>query len=203
MMNKLIQSTLGFSLAIMAGSPWAATNQATDPGGGGVSLTASNTVTVNAAALAISKEMRDLSGNDLGATATIPSGTKFYFVLYVDNTTSIDLTDVRFIDSIDTGAFTVDTTSFEILNTVASPGIEMTAANDTAWAGNATWLGLTWNALTAAVDADQLDWNVTTVGDVTVGVGGGNASLNIAKSTQADKAADPRRAAIRFQVTMN
>ncbi len=202
-MNKLIQSTLGFSLAIMAGSPWAATNQATDPGGGGVSLTSSNTVTVNAAALAIAKEMRDLSGNNLGATATIPSGTKFYFVLYVDNTTSIDITDVRFIDSIDTGAFTVDTASFEILNTVASPGIEMTAANDTAWAGTATWLGLTWNALTVGVDADQLDWNVTTVGDVTVGVGGGNGSFDIAKSTQADKAADPRRAAIRFKVTMN
>ena len=206
-MKKLIHSMFGFSIAVMSGSAWAATNQATDPGGGGVSLSSSGTITINAAALSIGKEARDLDGNDLGATATVPSGVQFYFVLYVDNTSSVDITDVRFVDAIDTGAFTVDNTSFQILNTVASPGIEMTAGNDTAWAtagtGGGTWNGLTWNALTAAVDADQLDWNVSTGNQVTVGVGGGNASLDIVKSTQADKAADPRRVAIRFKVTMN
>ena len=181
----------------------AATNQATDPGGGGVSLSSSGTITINAATLSIGKEARDLDGNDLGATATIPSGVQFYFVLYVDNTTSVDLSDVRFIDAIDTGAFTVDTASFQILNTVASPGIEMTAANDTAWAGSATWNGLTWNALTAAVDADQLDWNASTANQVTVGLGGGNGQLDIVKSTQPDPSTDPRRVAVRFKVTMN
>ena len=181
----------------------AATNQATDPGGGGVSLSSSGTITINAATLSIGKEARDLDGNDLGATATIPSGVQFYFVLYVDNTTSVDLSDVRFIDAIDTGAFTVDTASFQILNTVASPGIEMTASNDTAWAGSATWNGLTWNALTAAVDADQLDWNASTANQVTVGLGGGNGQLDIVKSTQPDPSTDPRRVAVRFKVTMN
>ncbi len=194
-------------IMIFGSSAFAATNQATDPGGGGVSLSSSGVITINAAALAIIKEARGLNGNNLGATAIIPSGQKFYFVLYVDNTSSVDITDVRFIDLIDTAAFTVDTASFEILNTVAAPGIEMVAANDTAWTtsgtGPGTWNGLAWNTLTIANDGDQLDWSVSTSNQVTVGVGGGNSTLDIIKSTQADPTADPRRAAIRFQVTMN
>jgi len=202
-MNKLMQLTLGFTLAVMAGTTWAATNQATDPGGGGVGLSSSGTLTINATSLSIGKEARDLSGNDLGATATIPSGVQFYFVLYVDNTASVDLSDVRFVDAIDTGAFTVDIASFQILNTVVSPGIEMTAGNDTAWAGSASWNALTWNSLTVAVDVDQLDWNLSTANQVTVGLGGGNGQLDIVKSTQADPTTDPRRVAVRFKVTMN
>ena len=108
------------------------------------------------------------------------------------------------VHSISTGAgnFTVDNTTFEILNTVASPGIDMTAANITAWAGSATWNGLTWNSLTVAQDADQLDWNVSVANQVTVGQPN-NGQLDIAVSGEADKVANPHRAAFRFQVTLN
>lgn len=211
-MKEVLRSRLFFTGVMVfpmlfGGSVFAATNQAIYPGGGGVTLTNSGTITINAAALAIVKEARDLNGNNLGTTASIPSGMQFYFVLYVDNSTSVNITDVRFVDAIDTGAFTVVPTSFEILNSVAAPGIEMTAGNDTAWAtagtGGGTWNGLTWGAMTTAVDSDQLDWSVSTANQVTVGAGGGNASLNVAKSTQADPVVDPRRVAVRFRVTMN
>ncbi len=202
--RNLINASIASAALLFGTSAFAATNQATYPGGGGVTLTDSNTVTVTAAALAIVKEMRDLSGNDLGASTTLASGTKFYFVLYVDNNTSLDLSNVRFIDDVDTTGtgFTVDTASFEILNSVAAPGIEMDAAADAAWAGNAAWLALTWAALDPAVGADQLDWNVTAANRVTVGSAGGNTQLDIVKST-GNITTEPRRAAVRFQVTVN
>ena len=196
---KLNRSKLAIALAgvMAAGVANAATNQATDNSSPNFSLTSSGVITVNAAALSIGKEARDLSGNNLGATVTIPSGMKFYFVLYVDNTTSIALSDVRFNDDIDTGAFTVDTASIEAVT------LEMTGANDTAWAGSATWDGLSWASRTAGSGDDELDWNVAQAGFLTVGTGATNTQLNIAASTQADKAADPNRYAVRFQVTMN
>jgi hypothetical protein len=188
----------------MAGPVWAATNLATDPGGGGISLSTSNTVTVTASALSIVKEARLLDGTLLASPVNLPVNTKFYFVLYVDNTTDIALSDVRIIDTIATGAgnFTMDAATFEILNSVAAPGIDMTAGNITAWAGSATWNGLTWAALTAGVDADQLDWNVTAANRVTIGQVA-NAVLNVSASAEANKVTNPHRAAFRFQVTLN
>jgi hypothetical protein len=182
----------------------AATNQATDPGSGGVSLNASNVITITPQALSIVKEARLLNGTLLSSPINLPAGTKFYFVLYVDNTSDVVLSDARMIDNIATGAgnFTVDSATFQILNTVASPGIDMDAANLTAWAGSASWNGLTWNALTAAQDADQLDWNVSAANRVTIGQPG-NGQLNIAVSGQANKVTNPHRSAFRFQATIN
>jgi hypothetical protein len=195
---------LAFILSAWATAVMAATNQATDPGGGGVSLSVSNTVTINPLALSIMKEARLLNGTLLASPVSLPANTKFYFVLYVDNTTDIALNDVRIIDTIATGAgnFTVDAASFQILNTVAAPGIDMTAANIASWGGSATWNALTWSALTAGVDADQLDWNVTAANRVTIGQLA-NAALNVAASGQANKVANPHRAAFRFAVTIN
>ena len=195
---------LAFILSAWGTAVMAATNQATDPTGGGVSLTSSNIVTINPQALSIVKEARLLNGTLLTSPVSLPANTKFYFVLYVDNTTDIALNDVRIIDAIATGAgnFTVDPATFQILNTVAAPGIDMTAANIASWAGSATWNALTWNALTAGVDADQLDWNVTAANRVTIGQLA-NAALNVAASAQANKVANPRRAAFRFEVTLN
>jgi len=204
--GKLYVMALGlaFVLSAQGAAVMAATNQATDPTGGGVTLSASNIVTINPQALSIVKEARLLNGTLLASPVNLPASTKFYFVLYVDNTTDIALNDVRIIDAIATGAgnFTVDAATFQILNTTAAPGIDMTAANIASWAGSATWNALTWNALTAGVDADQLDWNVTAANRVTIGQLA-NAALNVAASAQANKVANPRRAAFRFEVTLN
>jgi hypothetical protein len=179
----------------------AATNQADGSNTTNFTLTDSNTVTVTASATAIVKEARSLNGA-LMANPTLAAGTKFYFVLYVDNNTNAILSDIRIIDSI--SGFTVDTTTFEILNTTAAPGIQMTAANTASWAasgtGAGTWNGLTWNALTVGQADDQMDWNVTTVGDVTIGLPN-NTQLDAALS--GTPATEPHRVAIRFQVTLN
>lgn len=194
--------TMAWTLPVLAG-----TNQATDPGSGGVTLSSSATITVNPAALSIVKQARDLNGNILPSPATVAGGTQIYFVLYVDNTTNVTLNDARIIDTIATGAgnFTVDPASFEILNTVASPGLQMTAANSTQWtmsgSGAGTWNGFTWSTLTPAQSAaDQLDWNVSAANRVTIGQPI-NAALNVAISSV--PATEPFRAAIRFRVTVN
>ena len=196
---KIYIPLLGLSLLALSGVSQAATNQATYPGGG-VTLTDSGTITVNASALAIVKEARLLDGTNLGASSTLPAGTEIYFVLYVDNDTSVALTDVRMIDAI--AGFTVTAASFEILNTIASPGIQMTAGNTAAWAGTATWNALTWNALdeTVADVVDQADYGVTVGSQVTVG-GAANKLLSIAVS--GTPATEPYRAAIRFKATVN
>ena len=210
-MKKTLKTIAVIVSVLLVSAVWtltahAGTNQATDPGGGGVSLGPSNTVTVNSQTLNIVKEARLLDGTLLASPVNLPSGAKFYFVLYIDNTADIALSDVRIIDAIDTGAFTMDATTFEILNSVASPGLDMTAANLTAWttagSGAGTWNGLTWNSLTVGQDADQLDWSVSVANRITIGQPG-NAALNVAVSGEANKVTNPHRAAFRFQVTLN
>ena len=204
--GKLYVMALGlaFVLSAWGTAVMAATNTATDPGGGGVSLFSSNTVTIGSQALSIVKEARLLDGTLLASPVNLAANTKFYFVLYVDNTTDVALSDVRIIDTISTGAgnFTVDAATFQILNTVAAPGLDMTAANIASWAGSAAWNALTWNALTQGAGDDQLDWSVTAANRVTIGQVA-NAALNVVASGQANKIANPHRAAFRFQVTLN
>lgn len=200
-LKKLNLWQVGIASLIMlfGSSAFAATNQATDNSSPNVSLTSSGIITVNSTTLAIAKEARDLSGNLWTSPVTAPSGTQFYFILYIDNITSIDLTDVRFVDAVDTTGtgFTVDGASFQAVT------LEMTAANDANWAGSASWNGLAWAAQTAATGDDELDWNVNVANQVTIGTAGTNAQLDIVKTTQPNPATDPNRYAVRFKVTMN
>jgi uncharacterized repeat protein (TIGR01451 family) len=91
----------------------AATNQATDPGGGGVALTASGAVTVNSAALQLVKQVWTTAGaclasspadatcNGSATTVTVPMNTQLKFVIFVKNATNLALNDVRFQDVLD------------------------------------------------------------------------------------------------------
>jgi hypothetical protein len=91
----------------------AAVNTATDPGGGGVALTASGNVTVNSAALQLVKQVWTIAGaclasapadascNTSATTATVPAGTQLKFVIFARNTTDLALSDVRIQDVID------------------------------------------------------------------------------------------------------
>ena len=100
-------------IAAWGSAVMAATNQATDPGGGGVALTASGAVTVNSTALQLVKQVWTTAGACLasmpldptcngGATsATVAAGTQLKFVIFVKNTTALALSDVRFQDALD------------------------------------------------------------------------------------------------------
>ncbi len=101
-----------FAICAMAGSAMAAINNAVDGGGGGVTLGASGNVTIISTALGLVKAVYDSAGNCLassdsdalcGSTNSInvPTGTLLTFVIYVDNTSTVQATDVRFRDDID------------------------------------------------------------------------------------------------------
>ena len=91
----------------------AASNTAINEGSGAVSLNSSGAITVTSTELALVKAVFDTSGNCLasqpadgacnsGATSiAILTGTEVVFVVYVDNSTTINATNVRFQDSID------------------------------------------------------------------------------------------------------
>lgn len=95
----------------------AATNQATD-GGGPLTLTNSNTVTVTSTTLTIVKQVyvngtcmasSDTSGgadscNGNTDTIVVPAGQAVEFLIFVRNTSDIQITDVRFQDDIDDAA---------------------------------------------------------------------------------------------------
>ena len=102
---------VGWSLPVFA-----ATNEATDPGGGGVSITDSGTVTVNSSALQLVKQVYDTGGsclasipadaacNSSATSVTVPSGTNLKFMIFVRNDTDVSLSDVRIEDLLaDTG----------------------------------------------------------------------------------------------------
>lgn len=117
----------------------AATNQATDPGGGSVSLTGSGNVTVSTTALQLVKQVwvggtcyasqpADAACNSSATSVTVPVNTTVKFMIYVQNDADITLTDVRFQDILDDSAtgFTYQTGT---IKSDASQNAAATAAN--------------------------------------------------------------------------
>ncbi len=115
-LNKVVTIAAAFLIATVAGtlSAQAATNEATDPGGGGVTLTDSGTVTVTAAQLVLVKQVWDAAGanclasipaqaacNTSATTALVPAGSTVTFLIYVANIADVAVTDVRFQDVVD------------------------------------------------------------------------------------------------------
>jgi uncharacterized repeat protein (TIGR01451 family) len=179
----------------------AATNTATDPGGGGVALTASGAVTVNSQALQLVKQVWTTAGACLAsspadatcngsATAVIvPVNTQLKFVIFVKNATNLALSDVRFQDVLD-----VSGTGFTyVANSLKYDGNQL----DTA----------TLAQIYAAVDAGTLETDAVDTGagryasitggsNLTVGavVGQVNAALSVAAN---------RTFALEFQARKN
>ncbi len=116
-----------------------ATNQATDPGGGSVSLTGSGNVTVSTTALQLTKQVwvggtcyasqpAQAACNSSATTVTVPVNTTVKFMIYVQNASDVALTDVRFQDILDDSAtgFTYQTGT---IKSDASQSGSETAAN--------------------------------------------------------------------------
>jgi hypothetical protein len=116
--NRVYGLALCLTLIVLAwgSAVMAATNQATDPGGGGVALTASGAVTVNSTALQLVKQVWTTAGaclasspadaacNGSATTVTVPVNTQLKFVIFVKNATNLALSDVRFQDVLDVTA---------------------------------------------------------------------------------------------------
>jgi len=168
---------------------FAATNQAVDPGGGGVALNASGLLTVNSVQLALVKQARDLSGTVLPNGSNVMSGQTIYFVLYVDNVTGVTASDIRISDLLNESEFTYVLNSLE--TTVVPTG-----------SNGAAILAGTWTALTDALGGPD---DIASVADsggppgpdrITVGgvSGQANQTLNLPAGSLR---------AIRFRVRVN
>jgi hypothetical protein len=109
---------LVFIAALWGAEVKAATNQATDPGGGGVALTGSGAVTVSSTALQLVKQIwsspsgtatgsclasqpTDSTCNGGATTIQVAAGTPLKFVIFVKNPTLFALNDVRIQDALD------------------------------------------------------------------------------------------------------
>src|SRR5438034_2122747 len=135
----------------------AAVNQATDPGGGGVSLTNSGNVTVASATLQLVKQVWDSAGtnclasipadatcNSSATSITVPTGTTLKFLVYVKNASDVSLSDVRIQDLLDDSV-----TGF----TYTASSIKRTPNDGTAPADTATNATIQAAATTAQTDA--------------------------------------------------
>lgn len=128
----------GVFLAFAVGWPhagYAATNEATDPGGGNISLIDSGPVTVNSVNLALVKQARDISGTVLPGGTIVSPGQEIYFVLFVDNLTVVTAGDIRISDLLNESEYTYSPNSLE--TTLVPSGSDDAAI----WAG--TWTTLT------------------------------------------------------------
>jgi hypothetical protein len=158
-LRKSVSVTLMFlfSMIFVPVAAMAATNQATDPGGGGVGLTNSGNVTINSSALQLVKQVYDASNNCLASipadatcnssatSVTVPANTTLKFLIYVKNPTDVALSDVRFQDLLDDTA-----TGFSyVTNSILRTPNDGTAPADTA--GNAAILAATVTAQTDAL----------------------------------------------------
>ena len=193
--DVVMKRILATSLAMLVLGPvgvYAAVNQATDPGGGGVSLTNSGNVTVNSSTLQLMKQVWDSAGsnclasipadatcNSSASSITVPAGTTLKFLIYVKNTSDVSLSDVRFQDLLDDSATGFTYTASSIKRT---PN-DGTSPADTAT--NATILAAATTALTDAVGgpddfASITDSNANVKLDkLTVGAVTGQANLSL------------------------
>ncbi len=187
--TRYLASMLLLLILGWTGASFAATNEAVDPGGGGILLAPSGQVTVTSTQASLVKQARDLLGNVLPNLAPVTAGQEIYFVLYVDNPTVARATDLRITDLIDEAQFTYVAGSIETTEVVAG-------SNDAAiWAG-------AWNAVTDAVSGADIgsitDFINPPLGPDRVTVGAVAAQANQTLNIPAG-----RMRAIRFRVTVN
>jgi hypothetical protein len=160
-LSKIILRSVLFMLLTV--SAHAATNQANNVTGGSQTLTASGLVTVNSSTLQLVKQVYDSAGTCLASipadaacsssatTTTVPAGTTLKMLIFVKNSTSVGLTDIRFADALD-----VSGTGFTYLaGNIRRTQIGASAPADTATAAAifADANGGTGTALTDAVGA--------------------------------------------------
>ncbi|MEZ4648040.1 MAG: hypothetical protein R3E97_04495 [Candidatus Eisenbacteria bacterium] len=149
---------------------WAADNTATgDIGGVDADLTDSNTFTLNSSTLALVKAaFLNSSGAALSSGSSVPKGTLVDFLIYVDNTTGVGVSNVN----------------------ISDPLTGFTYQADTIKVDNSQNTGATAAAIYASVDAqsalddavDGVDVAGISGSTISAGSGAGNAALNIAAS---------------------
>lgn len=155
---------------LISSTALAATNQGTgDIAGDAAALTASNVFSLNSAQLALVKRAFLPDGTALASGANVPTGTLVKFLIYIDNTTTVPVSDLSAQDIL-AATFAYQAGTLKIDNSVAT--------------------GATEAAIYAAVNAqtagsDVVDGDAVSLSGSTINVGNqsqANAQLDIAAS---------------------
>lgn len=148
---RLLFTLFVISLTVCPISVIAATNEATDPGGGTITLLPSGPVTVNSVNLALVKQARDLNGIVLPDGSNVSPGQEIYFVLYVDNLTSVSANNIQFTDLINESQFTY------VPSTLETSVVPSGSTDATIWTGS-------WTPITDGLGAPDDTGSVTDTG---------------------------------------
>ena len=173
---------------MMTTSVWAATNigranlgaDPTNPDSD--YITDSPTLTLTSATLAVVKKafLDDDSGTEIADGSSVVTGTIVKFLIYIDNSTSTQSSDVRLEDLLNDTDFTYQAGSLTWNNVVTNTGATLaTVFSDTNAAGSGV-------ALTDAVDGDVASAD-TSLSPDQVTMGAHSAQVNAAVNIPAGK----------------
>lgn len=157
----------------------------TDSAGTPNTAQAVSNLTSVALVLPIEKEIRDTTGKPLPNGSVLVKGMTIWYVLYVWNRTSTQaLNDLRLSDVLPPGV------SYAGVMDLYNGSLTGDPAASAVWTTAASWSGLPWTSLNAAVDSDaaSLTGSTLTLGSP------GNAGVNVSAGNVL---------AIRFKVQIN
>lgn len=163
---------------LLAASPGiAATNQATgDIAGVDADLTDSNTMTITSSTLALVNRAFNTDGTPIADGASVPKGSTIYFLVYVNNTTAIPVSDLSVRDVLAAG-FQYQAGTLKVDNSIDS----CTLASCTGVEEAAVFAAVA----AAAAGTDAVDGDVVSITGTTIDVGNqaaANGQLDIAAS---------------------
>lgn len=180
------------ALLVLPSSAFAVDNTGTgDVAGDPTAITDSNIFQLNSTTLALVKRAFDMADNPIPSGSSIPKGTQFKFMIYINNNTPVAVSDISMQDVIDGAGFAYSTGTAKLDNTVAN--CALVACTPVEELSIFQTVDAT-AALTDGADGDALSYNV---GTTTIDVGDENEPANSSVSIAANSVI-----ALSFTVTM-
>ena len=180
--RRVIAAALTLALVVLPTTAMAVDNTGTgDVAGDGLAITDSNTFVLNSTTLALVKRAFDMSDNPIPSSSSIPIGTQFKFMIYINNNNPVAMADVSLQDFIDGAGFAYLTDSTRVDNSVAECAMlacDATEELNIFQTANGTAL------LTDLADGDAVSFDIpTTTLDIGDEVQAGNGPVTIAANS--------------------
>ena len=170
LLPAIVQAATNIGRADLGADPLAADNDF---------ITDSGALTITSTKLMVMKKafVDDNTGTEIVNNSSVVKGTIVKYMIYLDNSTNAQATDVRFLDLLDEVAFTYQANSLRWNNNVTATGAPVaTVFTDTNAGASVALTDAISNADVGSVDITQTPNDRITFGAVTVQA---NAQLNI------------------------
>jgi len=170
LLPSIVQAATNIGRADMGADPLATDNDL---------ITDSGVLTITSTKLAVMKKafLDDNTGTEIASGSSVVKGTIVKFMIYLDNSTNAQATDVRFIDLLDEVAFTYQANSLRWNNNItASAAPVATIFTDTNTGASVALTDAISNADVGSADTTQTPNDRITFGAVSTQA---NAQLNI------------------------